>query len=413
MAPSKRRAVYDEENIENHFDPMDNHHEDDEDPSHNHHADRRKKKKVKIMSNSGQSDADRRLLRQQQRKLNEDILAGAVDNGDDNESNEEPSFQKMRKMNNKLWDQVRYTREAVLDSENVDLIAANAARQAESLVQVPRYDAIRLAQMLSKKASVRTASGSTHFGWKGFGFQVGICFNSLPSHVSFLYGPLDANMDYRVKERKKPEPRKKQAAENDPEEEEHPEDVDQTQKKESDGNELSAVEAHMNIINKTLKKRSKEEMEAAISREEEYVSKLSQEIGDCDREEKERIIQKKVKHYKAEAQKVNAVQNLFNPRSFTQTVENIFHFSFLVKENKASIEVRDAEKAKELGCGGPGPVIRPLKNNQSEGEVLAPRQAIVSLNMKDWKDMCKVFEVEVSDVPHRGSASSDGKKRRP
>ncbi|KAL7519049.1 hypothetical protein ACHAWX_003848 [Stephanocyclus meneghinianus] len=409
MAPSKRTAVYDEENI-----AMDNHHHHDEEgsTSRNHHADRRKNKKVKIMSNSGQTEADRRLLRQRQRKLNEDILSGAVGRSDEDESDEEPTFQRMRKMNNKLWDQVRYTREAVLDSENVDLIAANAAKQAESLVQVPRYDAIRLAQMLAKKASVRTASGSTHFGWKGFGFQVGLCFNSLPSHVSFLYGPLDANMEYRVKERKKAEPRKKQAAEKDTEEEEHPEDIDQTQKKESDGNELSAVEAHMKIINKTLRKRSKEEMDAAISREDEYISKLSQEMGDCDRDEKDRIIEKKVKQYKAEAQKVNAVQNLFNPRSFTQTVENIFHFSFLVKENKASIEVRDAEKAKALGWGGPGPVIRPLKNNQLEGEVLVPRQAIVSLNMKDWRDMCKAYEVEASDVPHRGTPASSGKNRR-
>ena len=31
---------------------------------------------------------------------------------------------------------MHYTREAVLDSENVDLLAAQAARQAEKLVQV-------------------------------------------------------------------------------------------------------------------------------------------------------------------------------------------------------------------------------------------------------------------------------------
>jgi hypothetical protein len=55
--------------------------------------------------------------------------------------------------------------------------------------------------------------------------QVGICFNSLPSHVSFLYGPLDANMEYMVKEHKMAKPRKKQAAENDTEEEEHPKDM--------------------------------------------------------------------------------------------------------------------------------------------------------------------------------------------
>jgi hypothetical protein len=65
--------------------------------------------------------------------------------------------------------------------------------------------------------------------------------------VSFLYGPLDA--EYKVKERKKSEPKKKQASqEEEGEEEQQPEEMDQTQKKESDGNELSAVETHMKVM---------------------------------------------------------------------------------------------------------------------------------------------------------------------
>jgi hypothetical protein len=324
------------------------------------------------MSNSGQTDTDRRLLRNQQRKLQEDILSGAVA-PEEEDDDDQPAFQKMRKLNNRLWEQVRYTREAVLDSENVDLIAANAARQAESIVQVPRYDAIRLTSCLAKKALVKIGS-NTHFGWRMFGRQAGICFNALPSHVSYLYGPLDA--EYKVKERKKVE-RKKAAVEEDEEEEQQPEDVDQTQKKESDGNELSAVESHMKVIYQTLKKRAKEEDVKAEKQEGEYKSKLLGEI-DCDGDDKERIVGKKMKQYRAEAQKVNAVQNLFNPQSFTQTVENVFHFSFLVKMNQAAIEVRDAEKAKELGVE-PGPVIRPLR---SSSDAPAPRQAIVSLNMK-------------------------------
>jgi hypothetical protein len=75
--------------------------------------------------------------------------------------------------------------------------------------QVPRYDATRLAQNLYKKASIRNPSGSTYFAWKDVGFQAGVCFNSLPTHVSFLYGPLDS--EYKVKERKKVERRKKEA----------------------------------------------------------------------------------------------------------------------------------------------------------------------------------------------------------
>jgi hypothetical protein len=246
--------------------------------------------------------------------------------------------------------------------------------------QVPRYDATRLAQNLYKKASIRNPSGSTYFAWKDVGFQAGVCFNSLPTHVSFLYGPLDS--EYKVKERKKVERRKKEAAaaESDGEEEEHPEDQDQRDKKQSDGNELSAVETHMKVISKTLHNRYKKERENAKSRQDAYVQRISRQTDD------ERVIAKKKKRFLNEAAKVNAVQNLFNPSSFTQTVENVFHFSFLVKNNLAGIDVRDAEKAMELGDGvegsgaGPGPVIMPV---QDAGDTIAlPRQAIVSLNMK-------------------------------
>ena len=360
--PSKRSsAAHDEENIENHAAAI----MEEED----HEADaterRRKKKKVKIMTDSGLTDVDRRQLRNQQRKLQEEIISG------------DPAAQsEARDRNNELWDKVRYTREAVLDSENVDLIAASMARKAEAMVQVPRYDATRLAQMLVRKASVKTGS-NTHFGWKMFGFQTGICFNAVGSHVSFLYGPLDA--EYKVKERKKVERKQKQVEQEEDVEEQQPEDVDQSQKKESDGNELSAVESHMNTINKTLIKRAKEEAAKASEREEEYVAKLSDEVEDGP--EKEKFIGKRVKKFQNEAQKVNAVQNLFNPQSFTQTVENVFHFSFLIKANQASIEVRDAETAKEFRVE-PGPVIRPLKSSNIPDDGKKLTQAIVSLNMK-------------------------------
>lgn len=361
---------------------------------------RRKKKKVRIMARSGQTEADRRVLRRRQRDLQGDIAAGTAGDGAGGDGEEE--LRRLRGRNNELWDDVRYTREAVLDSENVDLLANKAARQAEKMVQVPRYDAIRLAQALVKKGTVRSGS-SSQFNWRGLGFQVGVCFNSLPSHVSFLYGPLDA--EYTPKERKRPERRKRQTQEEEESEreEEQPEDITQD-KKDKDGNELSAVEKHIKVIRRTLHDRAGEKREEAQEKAQEYESQLSQEVTD------DAEVRKRTKKFVREQSQVCAVNCLFNPRSFTQTVENVFHFSFLVKEGFSGIRARGAEDAEEYGAE-PGPVIRPVRDGVDPG---TPRQAIVSLNMKDWRDMCKAYNVEESDVPHReqGKVGKKEKKRK-
>lgn len=119
---------------------------------------RKKKKKKKVpylMSASGQSDADRRELRKKQRKLHKDIAldvpvaaaAGGGSGGNDDEEMDDEKMEGTEKLlsgkllswseqNNGLWNQVNYTREAVLDSDNVELITNKAAREVEKMAQV-------------------------------------------------------------------------------------------------------------------------------------------------------------------------------------------------------------------------------------------------------------------------------------
>lgn len=110
----------------------------DDDDRHHHQRRRKKKKKFRVMNASLQTEDERRGLRQRQRNLKNDISMGAAaaagkGGGDDGEGEQ---WQRLREQNNELWSEVRYTREAVLDSENVDLIADKAARRAEKIVQV-------------------------------------------------------------------------------------------------------------------------------------------------------------------------------------------------------------------------------------------------------------------------------------
>lgn len=327
-------------------------------------------KKVKVMSKSGQTDAERKLLRQDLRELNADIVSGVAGDGPGS------LFENMREKNNQLWDRVRYTSEAALESNNLELIAAHAAREADDLILLPRYDAHCLIQKLREKVTFRVPSGIKRFDWRGFSTQVGICFNACSKHVSFQYGPLEVGYELPGQKRAA---RKKKVVQDDDIEEEEERLIETDHTIGRTGNELSAVEKHMRTTYRTLVKRSKEQMEGAKLREGDYISVLKKELLDLDVKERETIIAHKTKYYRAESQKVDVVQALFNPQSFTQTVENISHLSHLIKENRAAIEIRSIDEALELGYG-PGPVVRPLMKEAEE--IPRPRQAILSLNMK-------------------------------
>jgi hypothetical protein len=87
---------------------------------------------IPLMDESGQTDEERRRLRQKQRNLQKTIESQT-------EAMEDVSsevFGKVREENNDLFRQVFYTREAVLDGDNLNMISERAAKQVEGLVQV-------------------------------------------------------------------------------------------------------------------------------------------------------------------------------------------------------------------------------------------------------------------------------------
>ena len=151
--------------------PSDNDNNEDDDMNHQHQQNdkkkKKKKKKKRVRVMAGQTDNDRRVLRRRQRELHNDITmdvpaaegggarGGGGGNNDDEDSSDDDEQQHInkhkkssggngggggvlswREKNNALWDDVRYTREAVLDSENLDIITSKAAREVEKIVQV-------------------------------------------------------------------------------------------------------------------------------------------------------------------------------------------------------------------------------------------------------------------------------------
>jgi hypothetical protein len=125
----------------------------------------RKRPAEALMADSNQSMAERREIRRRQRDLNESIQDGLNNTnavpqlqsqqqsqqspsqrGSDEENvahkarrDDASTFQALHKhqvANNALFRQVKYTRESVLDAENIELIVSKTQQEVEKLVQV-------------------------------------------------------------------------------------------------------------------------------------------------------------------------------------------------------------------------------------------------------------------------------------
>jgi hypothetical protein len=240
-------------------------------------------------------------------------------------------------------------------------------------------------KLVQKCRSTGPRGGSAFFDWAALGSEASICFNAIPSRVKFLNGPLVDGIELQVKQRAQ---RRKHTEEDEKAEEQKPEDCQNNAKKDAD--QLSAIEVSMKEMDKRLKN-------LVNTRYAENKRKLQ----DAHPDGVPAPISKKLKKRGVD---IDAVNFLFNPLSFTQTVENIFHFSFLVKKGDASLRVREKELGDEIDAKA-GPVVRFMPPATDHPP---PTQAIVSLTPRDFRKFVKVYKVSKGDLPNR-QGSKHGK----
>ena len=134
----------------------------------------------------------------------------------------------------------------------------------------------------------------------------------------------------------------------------------------------------MRLMRKKLKERCHQEYKKSQERAagDETAERLAQETG----------------------MEIDGVQYLFNPKSFTQTVENIFHFSFLIKKGEAAIGVQRAQALEEQQQHGRQGLWVKVSGRD---EHAVSRQAVVAFTMQDWRTMCQGYDLQSGDLPHR------------
>ena len=296
------------------------------------------------------------MVRRRQRSLAKDILETGADMEDVNKT----TFADKRSKNNEIYKEVNYAREAALDAENLVMISEKVSKQANKLVSAVRYDTDKVIRQLIKRSSFEGGG----FDWEKLGKAAGRCFNMVP-FTEFMNGPLKKE----VKERKE-KVSKKRVRVDEEAEEERPEEVLTQQK---DKNSLSGMEDIIKSVNKTLKKTVERKTSSSSSSSSSSSKKRKTDPS---------------------SNPACVVKLVVNPQSFTQTAENILALSFQVKKGDIAV------KTNKEGL----PVAFPTGLRQ---QIPISKQSVLSLNMKQWREMIEEYDVKENDgVPLR----SHGKK---
>lgn len=287
----------------------------------------RPKQKIKVMQ--GMSIAERKKANADHKELHKQIKA--TQNSVDDQTMKEESFDAYRLKNNELFDQARYPREFASNLDNhtamMDLLPGEIhLRSIES-------DKV-IEKLLEIAGSNAEGPGRHKFNWRMFGMSVGECMRTTP-RVSFMLGAVEKE----VKEKKKGERTVRKGVK----------DIE------------AKMETPDEIEDGAGTEQTKDATELRVRAMEKALNKLPLRNGGT----------------------ADIIPFLVNPRSFTQTAENFFDFSFLIK--RGAYGLSQSEDGLLL--------VKETDENQAAEAGSHGNQCILSLDMQEWKDLCWAYNL--------------------
>ncbi|CAM9481640.1 unnamed protein product [Discosporangium mesarthrocarpum] len=283
----------------------------------------------------------RKKVREDQKSLRTEIIARREDVS--NLSSE--AFSEVTRKNRRIFKEgVFYTREAVTDIENVRLIASQASLQVKTVNQGAQiYDPSRFLTELRKSF---LDPSTLEFNWGMLGTAVGVGFSRVPTGPGFMMGPIDKPAKAKV--------------------------ARQRREKANDRDVEAVVPEKVEAAGKGAK-RKKDETELRIS----HMRELAFAKGSV-------------------GKKRDMFEMLINPKSFTQTVENIFDFSFFIKSGEASVTLSKETGLPEVEFFGQTPTTPPAE------------QWIFTLTKAEFNELVDLYQMEDSFLPHRPESRKTG-----
>ncbi|EKM51312.1 uncharacterized protein PHACADRAFT_32294 [Phanerochaete carnosa HHB-10118-sp] len=104
--------------------------------------------------------------------------------------------------------------------------------------------------------------------------------------------------------------------------------------------------------------------------------------------------------------KVNLFKFIVNPNDFAQSVENLFHLSFLIRDGKCALEIENGEPIIFRPLDAYMPVICEAPSADDYTEGLRKHQMVMELDMATWKRAIEVFDIRTSTIPQRPKAET-------
>ncbi|CAN9499935.1 unnamed protein product [Ophioblennius macclurei] len=114
------------------------------------------------------------------------------------------------------------------------------------------------------------------------------------------------------------------------------------------------------------------------------LKKMEESHQEATEKEVERILGY-LKHYYEEdpTSAISYYEFVIDPKSFSRTVENIFHTSFLIRDGLARLYLNEDKL----------PCIEPLEEEMETGSSASSKQCILSITPKRWKELIDAFDI--------------------
>ncbi|AEO65171.1 uncharacterized protein THITE_2111901 [Thermothielavioides terrestris NRRL 8126] len=168
-----------------------------------------------------------------------------------------------------------------------------------------------------------------------------------------------------------------------------PEELRAEDLKKSDKNDLPSICKKIHV-----------QLEAAQQQAQDAVEDAFDKLGDDLPPEEQRALMER--HALRSTGGIDLLRFVINPRSFGQTVENMFYVSFLIREGSVKLEFD------EDGLPAIAPVRKNSSAEPSRPKATTRHQAIMSIDMATWRDIIDAFDIKEPMIPHREEEAQQG-----